>query len=132
MGIFKRAKSPTTEESSTSSSTQALLVNRDANVSTSNLSSSSTLIPETANQRPRVEDYDAYVAQEATRQATLDGGQTERTSSRGKFLQRARAAGENSRHWPEDPWRGGFGPRAAEETREIGMDAWLRRNGLKK
>jgi hypothetical protein len=144
MRIFKRLKPishATSGKKSTSSSPQLATMNQNANISTSNLSSASTLLPESRNDaskpRPHMTDYEAYMAQSRHAMAVQQAEVERRRMDHAWLIEqfKKRATGGSGRHWPDDPWRGGFGPRANDivcESRGVGMDAWLIRNGLRK
>ena len=82
-------------------------------------------------------DYEAYIHDSTQQQLATEAAQKERIAHALYTVEKRR----KSNHWPQDPWRGGFGPSAnddwmiAQNMRRIeggdsGVRAWLGRNGL--
>lgn len=163
MGLFshkKRSSKPTPSSSSspqsTPSTSRPATITAHPNTSTSNLSTTSTLLnapvkptSQRPNLAPRQTSYEAFLHHarlDAERSAAVQQQQA------WKEAEKRRQMG-SGRPWPEDPWRGGFGPPAAAASsntervcrgntgREVwGVSAsqvgradvgeWLRGNGL--
>jgi hypothetical protein len=129
MGLFKKSKSLAKPKSSPSTSTSTYET-QQRNISTSNLSTTSTLIPTTTSSRPnkptRTTSYEAFLSHaeenEAKWQEKLE--KEERMARAWAAAQQRREAGRGG-----DPWRGGFGPPAVG-TQPQGVRDWLGQNGL--
>ncbi|KAF4624787.1 hypothetical protein G7Y89_g13384 [Cudoniella acicularis] len=125
----------------------------EANISTTNLSTTSTLLP-TPNKRYSTPEmtYEAFLSQareDERRRAERRAREEAMVMAWIAAEERRIAAESASRSWPNDPWRGGFGPSDAEraarrvkdrEARGLrprregsgsdGVRGWLERNRL--
>ena len=146
MGLFKSLKSnrkrassspPSSTEqsprqSSSNAQTQAYTTHQ-RNVSTSNLSTTSTLTDtQTSKQsRPappsRLTSYEAFLYQ-----ARLD---VERKEAQEHAWRVAAQRRQDGSMWPSDPWRGGFGPPVPKKGGGVGgngVEGWVAATGLRR
>jgi hypothetical protein len=185
MGFFRKhiSRTPTSSSgaSTTSQTTQVAahsnpyqyaqprtqLQTRNPNTSTSNLSTTSTLLeparphtrpvphprPHPHHQTHRHESA-PHTDRDATYEAFLHAAeQRERQQEHAWRQAEKRRMADSGRHWPDDPWRGGFGPpvvarregevrlrvgeRVGGERGRLGVGGrdvtdWLRVNGLRR
>ncbi|KUJ08247.1 uncharacterized protein LY89DRAFT_742085 [Mollisia scopiformis] len=118
------------------------------NTSTSNLSSTSTLLELPATRpalphspvRQSGDSYEAFLSHAQD----MERRRHERDSMMAQAWLKAEERRRASRSWPSDPWRGGFGPPASDaryggagafsprrvSSGEDGVRGWLGRNGL--
>lgn len=145
MGLFKSLKSKSKHASSTPSSNEQsprqssstphnqTYATHQRNVSTSNLSSTSTLTDAQTSKLSQpsppshMTSYEAFLYQ-----ARLDAERKEAQEHAWKVAAQRRL---DSSMWPSDPWRGGFGPPVQKRGGGVGghsVEGWLASNGLRR
>lgn len=153
MGLFKsRNPKPThthqspvstssDEQSPRQSSTQTqpqTYTTQQRNLSTSNLSTTSTLADEQTSKAARPEPLTRMTSYEAfLYHARLDAERSEaRQKAQEHAWKMAAKRRAESNIWPSDPWRGGFGPPVSRGgpcgAGGQGVEGWLRQNGMKR